>query len=184
MPSSWLRVARRRLAGQRITGRRTGDPGRVFGNLRDQARQCWTMWFDGLPWDLYATMTLPIGGRESADFALRCLKKWRRDMAREHGRELRLAVGLELQDRGTAHLHVLGYGLTSVDAATIQRSRAYWRKASGGGRADIEAYEVNGGAASYVAKCVTLDITPLLIGPWPTYAKRQRGRRRPFPSES
>jgi hypothetical protein len=159
-----MRQARER---QRAWGR-SGER-RRFGDQRDEARQAYAEWFDGLPWDLYATFTVVLGARESAPFIWRALKRWSRVMHRENGRELRQVAALEWQDRGTAHLHNLVAGCGAYDPFRAMR---LWEEASGGGHARIYPYAESGGAATYCSKYVAKDMELRLMGPWPTWRPR------------
>lgn len=165
MSTAWMRQARERQRAW--LGR--GDH-REYGDGVDQAKQAYAAWFSALPWDRFATLTLVMGARESAAFAWRCHKRWSGELARESGRELRQVVALEPQQRGTAHLHALVYGLRP-DADQFHEM-TLWERASGGGFARIYPYEVNGGAADYCSKYVTKDMELRLVGPWPRYREQ------------
>jgi hypothetical protein len=171
MATAWVRQARRRAAAFDQAGDR-----HRFGDTRDEARQAYAQWFDAMPWDWFATFTLPMGGRESAAFIWRAHQRWSRVMHRVYGRQLRQVAALEYQRRGTAHLHNLVHGVRpprELDVATAERFHAMgvWEKVAAGGFARIHAYEANGGAASYCAKYVSKDLEVRLIGPWPPYPR-------------
>lgn len=166
MPTAWMRQARERQRAYMTQG----DPGRRFGDVRDEARQRYAQWFDRLPWDTWDTFTLVLGARESQHFIWRALDVWRGKMQARHGRSLRQAVALEWQQRGTAHLHALSFGYHDVSIGEMHEARGLWERSSGGGFARIYPYEVSGGAASYCTKYVTKDMELRLLGPWTRYS--------------
>ena len=169
MATAWMRQAQMRQRSQLLAGER-----RTFGDVRDQARQAYAAWFDRLPWDWFATLTIPMGARESAAFIWRAHDRWARVMHHAHGRQLREVAALEYQKRGTAHLHCLVHGARAggEESRTTDRFDAMgaWESVAAGGFARIHAYEPEGGAASYCSKYVTKDMELRLIGPWRAYS--------------
>ena len=162
MATAWMRQARMRQRAHEQQGER-----RVFGDARDEARQAYAAWFESLPWDWFATLTIPMGARESGAFIWRCHDRWSARMQQENGRQLRQVAALEYQKRGTAHLHCLTYGARG-DADPFHAMHV-WEWVAAGGFARIFPYEAAGGAATYCSKYVTKDMELRLVGPWQRY---------------
>lgn len=153
--------ARRRMAMVARTGR--GEP-----FMRWEVWQRYGEWFESMPWDLFATLTMPAGA--SREQLLRCHARWSRQMAAENGRKLRQVLAIERQKNGTPHAHVLVYGIAPGNAPADEGWHAakLWERV-GGGHARVWPYTGAGGAASYCAKYVTKDGDVELIGPWPWF---------------
>lgn len=167
MATAWMRQARMRQRAQLLAGER-----RTFGDARDEARQAYAQWFDTLPWDWFATLTIPMGARESAAFIWRCHDRWSARMQQENGRQLRQVAALEYQQRGTAHLHCLTHGARA--GADPFHAMHVWELVAAGGFARIFPYNPDGGAATYCAKYVTKDMELRLVGPWPKYSSERQ----------
>lgn len=80
------------------------------------------------PWDWWLTVTFK--DVVSATFALSLLKDWAKDLAREINGHLSLAVGMELQDRGAPHFHVLLHVVQHADRFDAQLAERRWRALS------------------------------------------------------
>jgi hypothetical protein len=91
-------------------------------------------------------------------------------MEARHGRPLRQAIAIEYQQRGTSHLHALTYGYRAGSEGAFVAAQLLWQRLSGG-IALIAPYQPHGGAATYVTKLVTCDLTPMLLGPWPKFCE-------------
>lgn len=117
-----------------------------------------------MPWEWYATFTLPAGSTTTV--LHRCLEQWRQRLESEFGRELRLAVGIEPQRNGTPHAHALIHHVSPRLGPSY--AGRVWEQISRG-FARIKPYIPRGGAASYVAKVARSDSDSiLLLGPWPS----------------
>ncbi len=162
MATAWMRQALDRQRAYELRGDR-----HRYGDARDEARQAYAAWFSQLPWDWFATLTIPTGARESAAFIWRAHRRWSRVMHQENGRQLRQVAALEYQRRGTAHLHCLTHG--ARPGADPFHAMHVWESVAAGGFARIHPYEPDGGAATYCSKYVTKDMELRLIGPWPPH---------------
>lgn len=80
------------------------------------------------PWNWWLTLTFK--DIVSATFALSLLKDWAKDLAREIKTHLTLAVGIELQDRGAPHFHVLLYIHQHAEDFDSRVVAARWRELS------------------------------------------------------
>jgi hypothetical protein len=133
--------------------------------MRHEQREAYVAWVKQLPWDWFATFTMPAGA------TLRQLdgvhRRWAARMQTEVGRQLRELLAIEYQLNGTPHAHGLVYGVAGFDQFRAMR---YWEEA-GGGFARIFVYDPLLGAAAYCAKYVTkrTDTELRLLGPWPRY---------------
>lgn len=173
----WLR-AHRRTCARAVCGCRAAQwtvPNRAVTRfaprspLRWEAWQAYGEWFEGLPWDLFATFTMPDGATLGALDA--CHRRWSKIMRRENGGELRQVLAVEYQRNGTPHGHALVYGIAPGNEAQVEGWHAakLWERV-GGGHARVWPYQGAGGAASYCAKYVTKDGDVRLLGPWASFS--------------
>src|SRR5437667_2678619 len=95
-----MRQARRRQRASRELGEKL---------LAKEACQAYGEWFESLPWDWFATFTLPEGS--TREYLLTRHEDWTRRIQAESGHDLRQALGIELQRNGTPHAHALIAGL-------------------------------------------------------------------------
>ncbi len=161
MATGWIREARRRQA------RAFYNSALEYRGLAQQAQQTYGVWLARLPWDLFVTLTLTLGQRESGYYLARRFSHWLREV--QHlagGREPRAVLAIEAQERGTYHGHALVYAWgRSREHAARDRLERRWLEL-GGGWAAVREYISAGGAADYVVKCVAKDGELTLYGPW------------------
>jgi hypothetical protein len=162
MATAWMTQARRRAAAW-------SRPEREQAMRHDQ-REAYVAWVRQLPWDWFATWTLPAGATLS--HFDRAHRRWSGRMQTEVGRQLRQFLAVEYQQNGTPHGHALVYGCAGFDQFRAMR---FWEEISGG-FARIYVYDPARGAAAYCAKYVTkrTDTELRIIGPWPRYDPRRQ----------
>lgn len=173
MAQGWILQSRRRMARYRRCDwltRTMPPPNPSEGANRAlewEVRQSYGEWFESLPWDLFATYTMPFGS--TLGQLVRCHKRWSSEMARENDGELRQVFAIEWQRNGTPHGHALVYGIAPGNESSTEGWHAakLWERV-GGGIARIWPYRGKGGAASYCAKYVTKRGDLSLLGPWPS----------------
>ena len=134
-----------------------------------QVRQAYSHWARLLPWDFFITLTLDTGGLQSEAYLLRRLSRFIATIqSRCNGALPRLLLGVERQQRGTAHAHGLMFlhGRTRVPAEL----ETLWFGIAGGW-AVIRRFVPHAGAIDYVTKVAGASGELHLLGPWPSYEK-------------
>lgn len=118
------------------------EPGQSAGDFVQSYRE-WDWW-----------LTLTFKQVVSGTFALTLLKEWARDLAREVDSHLSLAVGMELQDRGAPHFHVLMHVHQNVDAFDARSAEKGWRDLSKrcGTKNKFEAFDRERRGGEYLTK--------------------------------